>query len=109
MDVHFTTCGEPWDTYHLWHDAVWETGLSEAEIRAWEDLPQAEKLRPNYREQFAAIGYVFGQTVINVIRCPACPKEAKPDPEKMQLKAELESLLGGDEDGLAATFEDHGL
>ena len=28
MDVHCTTCGEPWDVYHLWHDAIFETGLS---------------------------------------------------------------------------------
>ena len=31
MDVHCSTCGEPWDVYHLWHDAIFETGLSHAE------------------------------------------------------------------------------
>jgi hypothetical protein len=25
MDVHCATCGEPWDTYHIRHDAVYET------------------------------------------------------------------------------------
>ena len=109
MDVHCSTCGEPWDTYHLWHDAIWETGLSEAEIRAWESLPQSEKLAPKWREEFVAARYVFGRTVINVIRCPACPQDAQPDTGKMLLKAELEDLLAGDEDGLAATYEDHGL
>ena len=109
MDVHCSTCGEPWDTYHLWHDAIWETGLSEAEIRAWENLPQSEKLAPKWRKEFEAARYVFGRTVINVIRCPACPKDAKPDAEKVLIKAEIEDLLGGDEDGLAATYEDHGL
>ena len=53
--------------------------------------------------------YYFGRTLINVIRCPACPKDAKPDAAKVLLKAEIEDLLAGDEDGLAATFEDHGL
>ena len=109
MDVHCSTCGEPWDTYHLWHDAIWETGLSEAEIRAWESLPQSEKFAPKWREEFVAARYVFGRTVINVIRCPACPKDAQPDTGKVLLKAELEDLLAGDEDGLAATYEDHGL
>jgi len=109
MDVHCSTCGEPWDTYHLWHDAIWETGLSEAEIRTWEKLPQPEKLAPKWRKELVGAGYVFGRTVINVIRCPACPKGAQPDPEKVLLKAEIEELLAGDEDGLAATFEDHGL
>jgi hypothetical protein len=109
MDVHCTTCGEPWDTYHLSHDAIWETGLSEAEIRVWERLPQTEKLAAKWRREFEAARYVFGRTVINVIRCPACPNGAQPDSGKMQLKAELENLLAGDEDGLAATYEDHGL
>ena len=109
MDVHCSTCGEPWDTYHLWHDAIGDTGLSEAEIRQWEALPQSERLAPKWREEFEAAGYVFGRTVINVIRCPACPKDAKPNADKVQIKAAIEDLLAGDEDGLAATYEDHGL
>ena len=109
MDVHCSTCGEPWDTYHLWHDAIWDTGLSEDGVHAWEMLPQSEKLAPKWREGFKAAGYQFGRTVINVIRCPACPKDAQTDPGKVLIKAEIENLLAGDEDGLAATFEDHGL
>ena len=109
MDVHCSTCGEPWDTYHLWHDAIWDTGLAEWQIRAWEKLPQHEKLAPKWRAEFEAAGYHFGRTVINVIRCPACPKDAQTDAGKVQIKAEIESLLAGVEDGLAATFEDHGL
>jgi len=108
MDVHCSTCGEPWDTYHLWHDAIWDTDLTEAEIREWESIPQGEKLTPKWRREFAAAGYQFGRTVINVIHCPACPKDAQPDTERVQIKAALEELLAGDEDGLAATFEDHG-
>ena len=109
MDVHCSTCGEPWDTYHLWHDAIWETGLSEKEVHAWEQLPQGEKLSQKWREGFKTAGYVFGRTVINVIRCPACTKDAQPNAEKVLIKAEIEDLLAGDEDGLAATYEDHGL
>jgi hypothetical protein len=87
MDVHCTTCGEPWDTYHLWHDAISETGVSEEEARRWEHLPQAKKLAPKWRGKFALAGYTFGRSVINVIRCPACPKGAQPDPEKAMIKA----------------------
>jgi hypothetical protein len=47
--------------------------------------------------------------VINITRCPGCPKEAKPNQERIQTKAALEELMGGDEDGLAATFEDYRL
>jgi hypothetical protein len=109
MHVHCSTCGEPWGAHHLWHDAIWDTGLSEPEVRVWKDLPQSKKLTRKWRTEFEAAGYYFGQTLINVIRCPVCPKGAQPDEEKVQLKAELEKLLEGDEDGLAAKFEDHWL
>ena len=39
----------------------------------------------------------------------ACPKDAKPDPDKAALKAGLVEILGDDEDGIAATMEDFGL
>ena len=109
MDVHCTTCSEPWDTYHLWHDAIFETGLSHEEAEAWCSLPSAEKLNARYREKFRTASYEFGHSVINVIRCPACPKDTKPNVDRLKTKAALEQLLGDDEDGLAATFEDYRL
>ena len=109
MDVHCSSCGEPWDVYHLWHDAIFETGLSVEEAEAWQSLPRSQKLCSRYREAFRASGYQFGHTVINVVRCPGCPKNVRPDPERLATKAALEELLGDDEDGLAATFEDYRL
>lgn len=109
MDVHCTTCGEPWDTYHLWQDAIFETGLPVEETEAWRTLPRSEKLSPRYRAEFAAVGWEFGEGVINVIRCPCCPAGSKPDPERLATKRALEQMLGSDEDGLAATYEDYRL
>jgi hypothetical protein len=109
MDVHCSTCNEPWDVYHLWHEAIYETGLSEEEVEEWRILPRSRKLTDRYREKFKAADWVFGQTVVNVVRCPACPKDAKPNPERLQTKAAIEELLGDDEDGIAATFEDYKL
>jgi hypothetical protein len=109
MDVHCSSCNEPWDVYHLWHDAIFETGLTVEEAEAWCALPRDQKLSERYRTEFRAVGWEFGQTVINVIRCPDCPKEAKPDRERVATKAALEDLLGDDQDGLAATFEDYRL
>lgn len=109
MDVHCTTCGEPWDVYHLWQDAIFETGLSVEEAEAWRSLPRPQKLSDRYRDEFRLVGWEFGQGVINVIRCPCCPKDAKPDPDRLQTKAALEDLMGDDEDGLAATYEDYQL
>ncbi|HEU5122563.1 MAG TPA: hypothetical protein VFW05_00710 [Verrucomicrobiae bacterium] len=109
MDVHCSTCNEPWDVDHLWNDAVFETGISVKKAEAWQFLPRSQKLIKRYRDEFRAAGWEFGQSVINVIRCPCCPKDAKPNPDRLQTKAALEELLGDDEDGLAATFEDYQL
>lgn len=95
--------------YHLWHDAIFETGLSVEEAEAWQSLPRSEKLSDRYRQEFRAAGYEFGQTVIKAVRCPGCPRDAQPDPDRLATKAALEKLLGDDEDGLAATFEDYHL
>lgn len=79
MDVHCSTCSEPWDVYHLWHEAIFETGLRAEEAKAWSSLPRQEKLSLRYRKEFRVAGWEFGQTVVNVVRCPCCPKDAKPN------------------------------
>jgi hypothetical protein len=71
MDVHCTTCGEPWDVYHLRHDAIFETDLDPAESKVWRELPPQLRLSQRYREKFKAAGYEFGASVINLLRCPA--------------------------------------
>ena len=109
MDVHCSTCNEPWDVYHFWQDAIFDTGLSVESAEAWCGLPRAEKLSERYRKEFRSVGWEFGQTIINVKHCPACPKEAKPNLKRVATKAALEELFGDDEDGLAATFEDYRL
>lgn len=109
MDVHCSTCGEPWDTYHLQHDVIYETDLNFNEMEHWRTLSPRLKLQPRYREKFASLGWRFGQTILNVISCPCCPKDATPTEEIMAIKAALEDVLGDDEDGLAATYEDYHL
>jgi hypothetical protein len=109
MDVHCSTCAEPWDISHLLHEAIFDTGVTPEEARAWSSLRRCRKLSHYYREQFRAVGWEFGLTVINVIRCPCCPKETKPNRERAEIKAALEELLGDDPDGLASTLEDFDL
>lgn len=106
MDVHCTSCGEPWDAYHLRQDAIFETGLCYTEAKAWTQLSPQMKLLPRYREKFHAAGFEFGNSVLNVLRCPCCPKDAKPDPDKPALKAGIVELLGDDEDGILDAMED---
>ena len=109
MDVHCSTCGEPWDVYHLRHDAIFETGLEHTEAKAWVGLPARQRLSHRYREKFKAVGWEFGASVLDVTRCPCCPKGAKPDLAKAEMKSALVDLLGDDEDGVAAMMEDYGL
>ena len=108
MDVHCSSCGEPWDVYHLRHEAICETDLDPEEVKVWLNLSSVERLARCYREKFKAAGYEFGASILDVRHCPCCPKGATPDPDTTALKAELVELLGDDEDGLAATLEDLG-
>jgi hypothetical protein len=109
MDVHCSTCDEPWDVHHLWRQAIFDTVLTQKEVQVWFSLPQKQKLSDCYRKEFKAVGWEFGSSVVNVIHCPCCPPDAKPNPERVVTKAALEGLFGDDEDGLAATFEDYRL
>ena len=95
--------------YHLWHEAIFETGLSIEQAEAWCNLPWPAKLAERYREKFRSVGWEFGQALINIGRCPCCPKGAQPSPDRVHIKASLEELLRHDEDALAAAFEDYGL
>jgi len=109
MDVHCSACDEPWATTYLRYEAVHETDLDQAEASSWLELPAGQKLSERYREQFQAAGWMFGGTVLNVIRCPCCPEDARANPEMLAVKAALEDLLGDDEDALATTLADHRL
>jgi hypothetical protein len=109
MDVHCSSCGEPWDVYHLRHDAIFETDLDPAEAEAWRGLSPTERLSGRYREKLKAAGYQFGASILDVMHCPCCPKGARPDPDKAALEAGLVEVLGDDEDAIASTLEELGL
>jgi hypothetical protein len=66
-------------------------------------------LSERYRKKFKAVGWEFGASILDVMRCPCCPKDAKPDPDKASFKAGLVEILGDDEGGIAAAMEDLGL
>lgn len=109
MDVHCSSCDEPWDTYHLRHHAIFETDLDHTEAEGWRTLSAGKRLLPLYRGKFKAVGYQFGASIYDVVHCPCCPKDAKPDPNKAALKAGLVEILGDDEDGMASIIEDFDL
>ena len=108
MDVTCSACREPWDTYHLWQDAIYETSLEEPEAAEWLNLTPVEKLSDFYRARFREVGWEFGSAILHVRHCPCCPEGAQPDPEHDTVKTALTELLGDDEDGLAAELDDYG-
>jgi len=109
MDVHCSTCGESWDVYHLRHEAIHDTDIPFGESEAWRNLPFSYRLSEQYRDKFRAVGWQFGQTVINVLRCPCCPATAQANPAVVLTKGAIEELLADDEDALALMFADHEL
>jgi hypothetical protein len=109
MDVHCSSCNEPWDVYHLRHDAVFDTDLRAEEAKAWCNVSPKLRLSKRYRDSFKAAGWEFGASILDVMRCPCCPKDATPDPDKAALKAGLVEILGDDEDAIGTTIADLGL
>ncbi len=109
MDVRCSTCEAVWDTPHLYHDAIRETGLSVDEVRRWYDTPRAGRLSPRYREEFKKVGWKFGRSIVNVVHCPRCTIGAVPNPVRLTTKASLEALIADDDVTLACVFNSYRL
>lgn len=109
MDVHCSSCGEPWDVYHLRHDAIDDVAINEEEAEYWRKLSDQKRLSSHYRERFRVVGWEFGASILDVRRCPCCPKDAKLNQEKVALKRAIVEALGDDEDGITSIMEDFGL
>ena len=107
MDVTCAKCYEPIEVHHLLNDEVHETSLSEAEIEAWLNLDPSHRLQPKYREAFAALGWKFGGSLMNILQCPYCKDEdTQVAPHILEARSALEDVLGDDVDGLAVMLED---
>jgi hypothetical protein len=109
MDVHCSTCNEPWDVFYLRHEAVFNSAFTQAEAEDWCFLTIKERLTNKYREKFRTAGWQFGLTVVNVLRCPCCPDDAQANPALVLTKGAMEEMLADDEDALALIFADHAL
>ena len=107
MDITCGKCGEPYDVYHMMHDAVYETDLDEQTIKKlWKS-----KLTPELEKAFNEVGWRFvGRNLLAIAQCPACKDQ--PDTatstERAALRGVLVEMLGDDLDGLACHLEDLG-
>lgn len=110
MDIHCPTCREPYESYHLKHDEIFETDLAPSEQ---DNLSECgTPLTPSARAALERLGWRFkGESVLTFIRCPNCPPDASPVVRRLAQRriAQIEALsevLGGDEDGLQSALED---
>lgn len=101
-DVKCNTCGEPWDTYHMRHDALHETGHPNP--KGWDGKLETVCGGMTAREWFKDDRWAFGNSVYDIRCCPCCPKGTKAEPNP--LRDELVGLMAGDDDGVAALLED---
>lgn len=120
MDVHCLNCREPWDTYHMRHDAIWDAicdgGLwpdligddaDQMKVKLHERWPE-QKLIPEVREAFERVGWEFGGSVLVIHRCPCCKnKPANPVSEDTRARVQaVDELLHDDLDGTAAELSE---
>lgn len=114
MDIQCLGCQEPWDVYHMRHDAIWDAiadgGLwpdilgdgveMKAKVRTrWPD----QKLTDEVRAAFSRVGWEFGSNILTVLHCPCCKPDSKPVDAETKAKVQtLGTLLEGDLDGLAS-------
>jgi len=119
MDVYCATCREPWDSYHMRHDAVWELwdggDDSESHVMCKSFLDDPKRtLTPQIREAFEYDGWVFGATIFTILECPCCdPNEihnGSPDKDEVERRKAgmliVEEGLVDDHDGLISTLND---
>lgn len=109
-DVYCPTCGEPWDSHHLRFDAVWETDLPEYAVKAYSENG-TKPFTAELRSALERDGWAFPEgtnSIFAFLRCPSCPKELKPPPEKAELRQAVAEMLGDDEDAIQTTLEDLG-
>lgn len=104
-DVTCATCREPWDTYHMRHEALSEVCTNYINVQAWDGkLDSGVVNRRTARDLLADDGWAFGSSIYDIRHCPCCPKGTKAEPNP--LRDELVGLMAGDDDGVAAMLED---
>ena len=100
MDVHCKRCGEPYDSYHMKFDEIWETDLREELCKVFHG-----QLTPMYRNALEKLGWKFGGTVFNIKQCPACCDQDMEEPDN-ELEEVIEELCGDDLDAIQTEIED---
>ena len=112
-DVYCATCREPWDAYHMRHDAIWETDLPE-NIKKHVSEGGTTLNFPGVREALLKDGWKFGSSILAILECPCCKgqteegteEESEAIKDRKMKRMVLADILGDDEDGLQSMLED---
>jgi hypothetical protein len=109
MDVTCANCGEPWDSYYLLFDVVWEWDLPDALARDFNRNPRFDGPSDPVRCAAQRAGWKFvGSSPVAILRCPSCAGSAPlGDAHERQAMTRIAAqLLDGDADGLIAELAD---
>jgi hypothetical protein len=68
------------------------------EAKARRELSCGLRFFPRYRDKFEAAGWEFGLSILDLMRCPCSPKDAKPNPGRAMLETGLVEILEDDEE-----------
>lgn len=109
MDVHCSTCGEPWETFHLLEELIYEACGEEQLTEIWLGIPVSERLSSSFRPMFQVLGWEFGDSILDVCHCACCPGDLHPNESLALTRSAIVEILGADTDAIAATFEEFGL
>ena len=105
MDICCGTCNEPYDAYHMRHEAIKDIdGLPNRAIEAWAGKLDriATGTGKSYRWWFKQDGWQFGGSVYSIFMCPCCPPGTAMNVDAAELRGVIEDALDGDEDALAS-------
>ena len=125
MDIYCQKCGEPWDAYHLRHDAPYEGNWDSVDVdclltgaEGW-DGKLSSPTGVLVKAQLTEGGYKVGVSVYDLQECPCCPKAGEANRggllrhraqvEYRELAAVACDMLDGDDDAIACELEDLGV
>ena len=106
MDISCPSCGEPFDFHHMRFDEPYEWGLTPSAVRQF--IQRGSRFAgaaDPVRKAAEAAGWRFASdSVLSFIACPGCKGGlVLADACERRLKAAaVASILGDDDDGLAA-------
>lgn len=110
-DIICPNCDEPWDSYHMRHDAAHEWNLSPIELDEFLKTGRFSGPQDRILEAAEAEGWKFSTlSVLSFYKCPCCPRDGesrtplrdKIAQQRIQDTITVSQLMDDDEDALVS-------